>query len=927
MAEWISKDKSKSYYGQAVTTNKYGKVVPVSQVAKSEAMTITTSKNSKGQTVYTTPSGTQTTNEAQAVNETLTGAGVKAPTTEAPAQKGMTADNNPIMDAYREKFKPWAGTSSTQYGEVNLEGQQVKTPEQLGYTEQPQASWVERTKYNIMGFPQRVKDFPYNLKQSVAASGGVIPFGIQTGKEVGNIIMTPVRGAGKALSSGFYAMHPGTAEPGQSWLEKWGAQQSSQQDIIGTTFRARDTVMNPLDIKGKPLMTDPDVQMTAVVGGLALLPEGSPFLLGAAGAYAGVSTVELISEPSPRSVANVGVSALAFGYSYKQSNLPRLEVERFNVPSGTKQESILVIGKGKGLKPSITEDIINVPQRKTLGYELALVSERSKTPEGMVKPLLSVNTEGRPGIQPFRNLEVKGEYPIGLGETITPIKDIGGRDVLQVDIGADTKWQGRNRITEEIVATNFEKLATKPATNLVEVTPGSGEPLSISVQDQATLFREGVYATRLFRNQKSVISESLLKSGTKYLGSEDVGFILDVGREYGATTYGSKGSASHNIFTKITTKEGKEIPVNIKLSRTPKDIDQFFSTPDVKVWEQATSNIKLGLEETGKSVRFGEEIPTKTSLELFTPTEGWVKVYEAHGRGELGINAVPDKAWGYDLGIAKDAELSPSGYKVARLSGSQQRKFTESSYFEAGALSVRSTERMEKGVPDFLRETAWLSQYAKDRPSTRYPAGSIDRVQNFLGTWPEKVGIKLPAESITVELGGGRTPSPGLRVVDFGRARVSPAPRNAPSRYSLMPSPKSSAISQALSPTPSKYSPKITYAPPYSPAKYKPEPYTPSYTPPYTPPYTPSYTPPYSPKYTPSYTPPYRYQPSPSPPLMSIPGLGLNDQLWQRKKGKRVKFTPSYFASIEATAFGIKGKMPSAGELATGLGLRPIVGG
>jgi hypothetical protein len=42
-------------------------------------------------------------------------------------------------------------------------------------------------------------------------------------------------------------------------------------------------------------------------------------------------------------------------------------------------------------------------------------------------------------------------------------------------------------------------------------------------------------------------------------------------------------------------------------------------------------------------------------------------------------------------------------------------------------------------------------------------------------------------------------------------------------------------------------------------------------------------------------------------------------------RGGKVKFKPRYFASIEATAFGIKGKMPSKGELMTGLNIRPMV--
>ncbi len=47
----------------------------------------------------------------------------------------------------------------------------------------------------------------------------------------------------------------------------------------------------------------------------------------------------------------------------------------------------------------------------------------------------------------------------------------------------------------------------------------------------------------------------------------------------------------------------------------------------------------------------------------------------------------------------------------------------------------------------------------------------------------------------------------------------------------------------------------------------------------------------------------------------------------QKRKGEEqlVSFNPKYFASVEATVFKIKGKMPTARELATGLNIRPMV--
>jgi hypothetical protein len=64
----------------------------------------------------------------------------------------------------------------------------------------------------------------------------------------------------------------------------------------------------------------------------------------------------------------------------------------------------------------------------------------------------------------------------------------------------------------------------------------------------------------------------------------------------------------------------------------------------------------------------------------------------------------------------------------------------------------------------------------------------------------------------------------------------------------------------------------------------------------------------------------------PPPTLFGWPSLGLPLQMYGKSKSKRVKFKPQYFASLKATAFNIRGKMPSKFELSTGLFTRPIIG-
>ena len=66
--------------------------------------------------------------------------------------------------------------------------------------------------------------------------------------------------------------------------------------------------------------------------------------------------------------------------------------------------------------------------------------------------------------------------------------------------------------------------------------------------------------------------------------------------------------------------------------------------------------------------------------------------------------------------------------------------------------------------------------------------------------------------------------------------------------------------------------------------------------------------------------------PPPGVLMPSLPSLALPLQLFGPSKKGRVKFRPKYFASLKATAFGIKGKMPNARAISTGLATRPIIG-
>jgi len=68
----------------------------------------------------------------------------------------------------------------------------------------------------------------------------------------------------------------------------------------------------------------------------------------------------------------------------------------------------------------------------------------------------------------------------------------------------------------------------------------------------------------------------------------------------------------------------------------------------------------------------------------------------------------------------------------------------------------------------------------------------------------------------------------------------------------------------------------------------------------------------------------------PSPPFIPALGLALpfgggSSGSKGRKRKKKAKFAPKYFASLEAVVFNIKGKKPGKDSLRTGLNVRPIV--
>jgi hypothetical protein len=814
-------------------------------------------------------------------------------------RNGVIAFQNEVNRAPEQ----YRGTSSTDYGEINKEGYLAATPEQLGYKPMPEATTAEKIAYKASLIPYQVTSFPGRLQENVKQAGGVANYGIQAAEQVGNVILTPVRGGLKLLSAGWESTFDVPAE--QTWLGKLYEQKVYPAPVVGGLVKGFNEATTP---KGE-VLTDPDVTSTAFIGGLALIP-GQAVPIIAAGGFTAVSGYETLTNPSPQNVGNLAVAGFALKSTYEASNLPKVKLEKFAPPvESTGTETVYDVSL-EGFKPKIVSREVPAVSKKTLGLQLGIVRENIKSPE-IVKPIVALNLEESPKLQ-------KGVLTLAEEHPVT------------------SKWEGSTRISEAIVSANVPKLAPKWSYQFVELPKtdaygetglGDGGFIGVTPEQQAGYFKEAAFATKLLRNQQAKVREDILTQGTEYLSPEAVKDILDTGRGYGAITFGSKASQSQ-FPDVVKSATGEELPAGIKLFRKPSDVDQYVLTSDIRQLESIAKENKYKLEQRGYKVRYDPTHPTKTVLEAYDPTTAaWNKVYEVKGRGQLAPTMIPNEVWGNKLSVELNPVKSKSGYTVSSLMKGQQRKLAASTYFNEGALSVKPERG--KDVPDFLRDTAALLQSAKESPhqSGYYKQEDITRVETFLSNWPKDVGFEIPPEAVQVEL----SPAPAKPATGFGTSIwtigeayairksvdaksevvVSPqqytssSPTKAPS---LVPSPQQGYNSKSYQPayTPTTYKQSYT-APTYKPepyvAPYKPEPYVPPPYEPYTPlPYEPPYVPPpYSP-YKPSYAPysPEQYIPFPA----AFPGFGLSLKEGEsfsrprKEKGRKYAYSPDLISAI-----------------------------
>lgn len=290
--------------------------------------------------------------------------------------------------------------------------------------------------------------------------------------------------------------------------------------------------------------------------------------------------------------------------------------------------------------------------------------------------------------------------------------------------------------------------------------------------------------------------------------------------------------------------------------------------------------------------------------------------------------------------------------------------------FEVGVskAGVASISRYTKDIPDFRKYIAaqkrgaltlgqdirttgaktkdFFKPIISSKKSQLFLPTRISKPSTITKTTTTPKGLNIRGYSPTYREIGGKS----LRGRGVFSYKLLPAAKSITPVFPYKPvsvKPKAPAAPYKIPPvTPSRAVPyKPIKTAPKPPAPYKPIPTKPTTPIPYKPiPTKPPKTPPYRPvptkprppaPYTPlpSKPTPYPYKPSnirPPPPTKIAP-----PKLPKTKPSKKFKldtsrlvpFAPKYFASVEATFFGIKGTKPTERALATGLAFRPIVKG
>jgi hypothetical protein len=248
VATWTSKDTTKPYYGKEVTTDSSGKVVGANTGNSKTTITYTVSPS--GTKTYTTPSGLQTTNEAQAVNTTLkdVGASNRAATPAAPINLGQAALN---LVGLSKPSQPPTMASANDYT-VNIGGKSMKVSPALAvqinankeriYTTPQGATSSENIYLHSQGTLTEAKNIPHGFlakgisaMKSQAAATGEYAGGVITSFDQDNILSPALNGL--ALRSKQREIEAKTMQLNLKFSGDTSFSSKAQQAILGASAR------------------------------------------------------------------------------------------------------------------------------------------------------------------------------------------------------------------------------------------------------------------------------------------------------------------------------------------------------------------------------------------------------------------------------------------------------------------------------------------------------------------------------------------------------------------------------------------------------------------------------------------------------------------------------------------------------------------
>lgn len=398
----------------------------------------------------------------------------------------------------------------------------------------------------------------------------------------------------------------------------------------------------------------------------------------------------------------------------------------------------------------------------------------------------------------------------------------------------------------------------------------------------------------------------LFPEQTRSLSKEGTQNVLKFARKEDALAYGS-------FTAEPQLPKGESLGI---LRGTPKgepvagDIDLQLKWGDT-ITQQKTQKL-LGTLSKTDIVRISPESPSLIESKVGGK---WIHAVDVHSiDAPLDADIPMEGAWGFRFD--KSPNLRIEGVKSMALSETRTRKAASILTFREEGFAPE--QHRLKDIPDFITTQEYLTRVGKptDLPKVAelkglygkdLPSSGSQRVPIF--SPPTGQGVSFitpisPAALITPKVKASI--SPGVQP----RASISPSAGFYPS-VSISPG---RSISASISPSRSistslSISPSITPSP--SPGSTSPGSGSPSRS--------------VSPSISPGSSSPYSYSPGWAIPSPKLPSLGMPLQLFGGGRGKKVKFKPKYFASIEAVAFGIKGKRPSKQQLQTGLDIRPMV--